>query len=136
MLIILLILTIIANHANVQMLLSALVFMGCPFPFFLLRSHFGSQVQHSSQTDLWGRPRVVVALLVLSCNELSHLQGRRLLKRLDARTVEGVGPIRQSVRWLQILRQICNECWGRRERAAGGFVGIGAIRTSRSNELC
>ena len=63
------------------------------FPF---RSHFGSiQVQHSSQTDSWGRPRVVVALLVLSCNELSHLQGMRLFKRLDARTVEGVGPIRQ-----------------------------------------
>ena len=72
------------------------VAMGCPFTFFLSVAIFGPiQVQHSSQTDSWGRPRVVVALLVLSCNELSHLQGMRLFKRLDARTVEGVGPIRQ-----------------------------------------
>ena len=63
---------------------------------FLFRSDFGSnQVQHSSQADLWGRPQVVVALLVLSCNAMSHLHEVRLFKRLDTCTVEGVGPIRQ-----------------------------------------
>ena len=62
--------------------------------FELVRMHSISKA-FWLKTDSWGRPRVAVALLVLSCNELSHVQGMRLLKRLDARTVEGIGPIRQ-----------------------------------------